>query len=225
MREAQEFAVGSVWVEEHVYERDEQQSVARVSKGYANGVGVEGDGRAEHVIVVRRLVEAHRSVSEDAVHRHLAAVLLAVVDDCELRHVVFCRVGAFMVLHIEAVEAHLERHLRVVRLVVTVVHHAGTDVCTLTQMNRAALRTDVCHESARKYHHEREVERYARPRLAAVAQEIDDASGREHSPKQREPPCAVHIGAHKVGSAILFHYCSGCHADYHQNIQREKRLL
>ena len=212
-------------VEEHVYEREEQQSIARVGKGYANGVGVEGDGRAEHVVVVRRLIEAHRSVSEDAVHRHLAAVLLAVVDDGELRHVVFCRVGTFMVLHIEAVEAHLERHLHVVRLVVTVVHHAGTDVCTLTQMNRAALRTDVCHESASKYHHEREVERYARPRLAAVAQKIDDARSREHSPKQREPPCAVHIGAHKVGAAILLHYCSGCHADYHQNIQREKRLL
>ena len=225
MREAQQLAVGSVRVEEHVYERKEQQSVARVCKGYANGVGVEGDGRAEHVVVVRRLVEAHRSVSEDAVHRHLAAVLLAVVDDSELRHVVFCRVGAFMVLHVEAVETHLERHLRVVRLVVTVVHHAGADVCALAQMNRAALRTDVCHESAQEYHHEREVDSYARPRLAAVAQEIDDARSRKHSPKQREPPCAVHISAHKVGSAVFLYDGSGCHADYHQNIQREKRLL
>ena len=43
MRETQQLAVGTMWVEEHVYEREEQQSVARVCKGYANGVGVEGD--------------------------------------------------------------------------------------------------------------------------------------------------------------------------------------
>jgi hypothetical protein len=106
---AEHTAVGSARVEEHQDEREEEEKIACIGDGDAHGVGIGGECRAPHVVIVGRLIETHRADAEDIVHRDLALCGTVGIGDGERGDVVGGGIGAGMVFHIEAAESNFER--------------------------------------------------------------------------------------------------------------------
>ena len=108
-RTAQSPAVGTFGVEEHVNQREEEQSVASVCHGYAPWIAVYGQNAALSVVVIGRLIESHPAVSEYLVHRYACRYHLLSVNNGEFSLIIGCGVGAGVVFRIEFIQSHLER--------------------------------------------------------------------------------------------------------------------
>ena len=175
-RTAQQLAETATGVDEHPYQRHEQQGVAGIGDGNAPRVGVQGQHRALHVLVEAALVEPYAVVRGDAVHRHgERRGLLVLLADDDVRHVVGGSLGALVILHLEPLQGDGEGQGLAVHVLVDVL----ADGYAGAQVDGAPTGRQMGKQCAGQDDDERQVEHYHEGLSDALLNEIEHCHGRQ----------------------------------------------